>query len=190
MLKSLIWSAEPIDLFRHALESRRAQEAAASNSRPDTQRVQAIVSNFIAAAASDGSALWLAREEFRSIDSDPDPCPEVVDVTGRPRCLVFGPHLELEPGTWRATALFELCQDAARRRISVQFGSYPDFSVEEAPLTRAGLHQIELDYTFLPHHFAEVRLVLVRAGFHGNVRFHGAFLRRLQPLDHSQIAAG
>jgi hypothetical protein len=124
-------------------------------------------------------ALWWGRERLRSSDTDGGACPEVIDVTGPRRCLVFGPHLPLEPGRWRATAMFEVCPDASRRQLSVQFGCYPDFTTVQVPVGVSGLHQIELEYEFKPDQLAEVRLLLDRAGFHGELRFSGAALQKV-----------
>lgn len=127
------------------------------------------------------AGLWWERERFRSVDSE-GVCPAVIDVTGKPRCLVYGPHLILEPGLWRATAIFELCPDAARRRLVVQFGPYPDYATEEVPMGRSGTHKIDLDYEFQTSRHAEVRMFLMRAGFHGELRFSGAVLRKVREL--------
>lgn len=127
----------------------------------------------------DGS-IWWGREQFYSCSAAGrhEPCPEVVDVTGPKRALVFGPYFSLEPGLWRATAIFELCPDAARRRLAVDFGAMPSFRFKEAP-HQPGRHVIELEYEVQPQDLVEVRLLMRTAGFHGEVRFSGAFLERL-----------
>jgi hypothetical protein len=130
-------------------------------------------------APADGS-IWWGREQFLSCSASGrhEPCPEVVDVTGPERALVFGPYSSLEPGLWRATAMFELCPDAARRHLAVDFGAMPNFRVQEAP-RQPGRHVIELEYEVQPDDLVEVRLLMRTAGFHGEVRFLGAWLRRL-----------
>ena len=125
-------------------------------------------------------SIWWGRERFLSCSASGrhEPCPEVVDVTGPERALVFGPYASLEPGLWRATAMFELCPDAARRQLAVDFGAMPSFRVKEAP-HQPGRHAIELDYDVQPEDLVEVRLLIRTAGFHGEVRFLGALLERL-----------
>jgi hypothetical protein len=128
---------------------------------------------------ADGS-IWWGREQFYSCSASGrhEPCPEVVDVTGPRRALVFGPYFPLEPGLWRATAMFELCPDAARRQLVVDFGAMPSFRFKE-PAHQPGRHVIELDYEVQREDLVEVRLLMRAAGFHGEVRFLGAFLERL-----------
>jgi hypothetical protein len=125
-------------------------------------------------------SIWWGREQFLSCSASGrhEPCPEVVDVTGPERTLVFGPYASLAPGLWRATAMFELCPDAARRQLAVDFGAMPSFRVKEAP-RQPGRHVIELEYEVQPDDLVEVRLLMRTAGFHGEVRFLGAGLRRL-----------
>jgi hypothetical protein len=127
----------------------------------------------------DGS-IWWGREQFFSCSPSGryEPCPEVVDVTGPERALVFGPYFSLEPGLWRARATFELCPEAARRQLAVDFGAMPSFRVKEAP-HQPGRHVIELEYEVQPDDLVEVRLLMRMAGFHGEVRFLGAVLERL-----------
>jgi hypothetical protein len=125
-------------------------------------------------------AIWWGREQLLSCDASglTQTCPEAIDVTGPARCLVFGPYLPLEPGLWRATTIFDLCPEAAHRRMIVQFGAMPEFTTREAP-RQAGRHLIEMDYHVRPKHQVEVRLLMTMAGFHGELRFAGAFLKRL-----------
>jgi hypothetical protein len=92
---------------------------------------------------------------------------------------VFGPHLPLEPGLWRATVIFEVCADAARRVMEVHFGCHPDFTRVRVPIGAPGLHQIELEYEVKPDQVTEVLLWLFRAGFHGQLRFSGVALQKV-----------
>ena len=81
---------------------------------------------------------WWSFERFMNDEARDRRCPNVIDVTGRARYLFFGPFINLPAGHWRATVFLELCPDAARRRLAVQFGSEPDYTTEGVPGGRAG----------------------------------------------------
>lgn len=129
-------------------------------------------------SATDG-AVWWGRDRFRSGDGENVPCPEVIDVTGQRRYLLFGSFGALEPGRWCATSVVEVCPDAARRPISVELGVEPDYTIAYLPSRRPGRHEIDVVHVMKPGDLAQLRVYLVRAGFHGEFRFLGAWLRRL-----------
>lgn len=118
-------------------------------------------------------SMWWGRELFLSVDVPDGKCPEVIDVTGRARILAYGPYAPLPSGVWRARATLDLCADAARCRLALQFGVSRSFTQVELPHGTPGRHEIDLDYVCENSGLAELRLVLLRAAFHGQVQFHG-----------------
>ncbi len=135
---------------------------------------------------TEGSAAaiaWWGRETFFSREGGGDRCPEVIDVTGRPRFLVYGPYVGLGVGVWRATAFFHLCPDAARRSLAVQFGAEPTYTTLELPRGLHGLHRIEIIHRMTEPGLAQVRLWLKKAAFHGEVRFAGVSIDQAVGLE-------
>lgn len=126
-----------------------------------------------------GAAEWWGRERFLSGDGENAPCPEVIDVTGQRRYLLSGAFGVLEPGLWRVTAVLDVCPDAARRSFSVEFGAEPHYTNVYLPQRQPGRHEIDVEHVIGPGDKAQLRVYLVRAGFHGEFRFLGARLQRI-----------
>jgi hypothetical protein len=129
--------------------------------------------------SSDPDAWWPA-ELFRSAEPH---FPDAVDVTGPPRILCFGPYVRLDPGLWRAEAVFELCADAARYDYRVEFGVEGDFAGVVARSKLAGRQTLALTHRLSTPAEVEVRVSLGRAAFHGQFRFVGARVTRLADAD-------
>jgi len=126
---------------------------------------------------ADETVWWWERTRFQNSDV-PGPCPEILDLTGPPRRLIFGPYLTLGDGRWRATAVFDLCEEGAKRVLALEFGIHPDCVVTEVP-PRSGRHEIDLEFDFPPGGaWAELRVWVQRAAFDGTIRFHGVKVRR------------
>lgn len=119
---------------------------------------------------------------FYSAGQPGNRCPPVIDITGRARYLLYGPYAPLSPGLWRATVIFDLCPDAARRPLSVDFGTPTDFATVEVPFGVAGCHRIEVIHPISDETPCEVRILLRKAAFHGKFRFLGVNLLRLGDL--------
>jgi len=131
--------------------------------------------------------LWWGRELFLSGYSPPDACPETFDITGAARHLMFGPYIELTGGLWRATAELELCPDAARARLAVEWGSEPHYSSAMLEPGQAGLRTIALCHRIDRPQRMQLRLWLKKAAFHGTVSFVGVTVERLR-LDSARCA--
>jgi hypothetical protein len=124
--------------------------------------------------------LWWDRSIFSSSeDMGEGSCPPVIDVTGRARTLVYGPNLVLAPGVWRATTFVHLSPDAARRRMTVQFGTETDHAIVGLPLGVPGDHEVELTLIMHDAEQVQIQLCLKKAAFHGEVRFAGASVERI-----------
>ena len=121
---------------------------------------------------------WWGRELFLVGRGPYSPCPEIIDVTGLARVLVFGPYRELPAGIWRATVTLDVSPDAARRPLDVQFGKLPDYTTSPLPFGVPGRHTVKLEYVLRKSGLAEVRVNLKRAAFHGEIRLFGAKVER------------
>ena len=120
-----------------------------------------------------GKSLW-ARELFRWGDAPEAPCPAVLDITGRARILVFGPHLHLPPGRWRLSASFHLCRDAARSPLRLECGAGARLAHLDFQPDGAGVYRVALDCELDEPAPFEMRLSVLRAALHGELRFHDA----------------
>ena len=122
--------------------------------------------------------VW-SRERFFNGDGSWTPCPPVIDVTGPPRFLCYGPGLQLEAGLWRVRISFELCPDAARRVYLVQFGAGADYTTVESELGRPGRQDIEIDHFMKIDDIAYVRIWVARAAFHGEFKILEARAKKI-----------
>jgi hypothetical protein len=113
-----------------------------------------------------------------------------IDATGRSRFLFFGPYLPLERGIWRARVWLEICQDAARRPMAIQFGADPGYTTFDLPIDRPGPLVASVEHPMDGIGLAQVRLWLKRAAFHGEVRFLGAAVSQIADLPASSDDRG
>jgi hypothetical protein len=122
--------------------------------------------------------LWWGRELFATGPEMGVPCPEVLDVTGRHRVLVFGPMEVLPAGRWRLTACFELSREAARNDYILQFIHGGELAEQTFRPSGPGRYEIALTTNFGQDAAAALRLWNARAVFHGELRFLGASVER------------
>jgi hypothetical protein len=133
---------------------------------------------------------WWDRSIFLSDEDAPaGPCPAAIDVTGRARILFYGPYRLLAPGVWRATVELRFCADAGRRPFTLEFGAHPDYTSVEIPCAAPGDHKIEIAHAMRTEGPAEIRLLLRKAAFHGEVRLLGAFVEPVADLPAATSAA-
>jgi hypothetical protein len=124
-------------------------------------------------------SLWWDRGCFLSDESPERLCPDEIDITGRARFLFFGPFSPLERGLWRATVHLELCPDAARRTLALQFGVEPEYTTLDLPIGVCGSLTPQLDFVCETPGMAQIRLWLRKPAFHGSVRLAGAQVERI-----------
>lgn len=134
------------------------------------------------AAAAALAPGWWPPEMFLSPEKPEGRCPPVIAVTGRPRDLIFGPYVSLAPGVWRATVFLEVCPNASRCRFDLEFGIFPNYTKIPVTFVGPGHHKLEIEYEVAEAGDAEVRLVLIRPGFHGELRFAGVSVERMGDL--------
>lgn len=122
---------------------------------------------------------WWPPTIFR-YSSGPDTSgePGVVDITGRPRLIVYGPYIFLTPGVWRSTVRLAFDEDAASKRYQLQWGGSESYAAHEFSPGRSGVFEISLDHEWTTHAATEIRLVLLEGALHGIVTFHGATVER------------
>lgn len=103
----------------------------------------------------------------------------VLDITGRPRILVWGPYVALPAGTWRAVIRFGVDADAARREFRVDWGTPSACVSEYVKPGQPGMYEVTLDWLFGEADAAEIRLILSEGSFMGTVMFQGISVQRI-----------
>lgn len=106
----------------------------------------------------------------------------VLDITGRPRMLVWGPYLALPPGLWRAVIRFGMDAEAAGHQYRVDWGTRTACTSEYVTPGRAGMYEIQLDWLFDQADASEIRLILTEGSFMGTVIFQGMTVQRIQSV--------
>jgi len=120
----------------------------------------------------------LPREAFFHGDAPGEPCPAAIDLTGLNRILVYGPFLPLPAGPWRAEVRLELCEYGARRPLRLDFASGEAITAA-AVAGQPGLQRVCVTHEVTAGAPIELRLWLLRPTFHGELRFLGATLERV-----------
>lgn len=102
----------------------------------------------------------------------------VLDITGRPRLLVYGPYLALPRGMWRACIRFGVDKDAASHQYRVDWGTRTACVSEYVNPGAPGIYEIELDFEWTATDAAEIRLILTEGSFMGTLLFMGITVER------------
>jgi hypothetical protein len=123
--------------------------------------------------------IWWDPSLFFNPDTQDSRCPAVIDVTGRARHVFLGPYLPLAGGVWRARVWLDVCRDAARWPMQLQFGAEPHYSTQDLPADEGGRLEMALEHGFETSEPAQLRLWLKKAAFHGSVRLCGAAVSRV-----------
>jgi len=103
----------------------------------------------------------------------------VLDVTGRPRILVWGPYIALPPGMWRAVIRLGFDAAAAKHHFRVDWGSQTACVSEQVSPRTPGVYELQLDWQFEEAAPAELRLILTEGSFMGTVMFQGITVQRV-----------
>jgi hypothetical protein len=119
-----------------------------------------------------------------------------VDITGRPRCLIYGPYITLPPGQWSAAIALGFSHDAAEIPYLVEIVADRQLAsvhIEPAPEHFRAVH---LDFTIeTVDHWLQVRIYNERAAFDGQVALGHVIVApqghiRMQTLDYFAAALG
>ncbi|MDP3403358.1 MAG: hypothetical protein Q8S03_01635 [Brevundimonas sp.] len=106
----------------------------------------------------------------------------VLDVTGRPRMLVWGPYVALPAGIWRAVIRFSVDASAAGRQFRIDWGTRTACISEYVTPGRPGQYEIALDWAFEETDAAEIRVILTEGCFTGTLVFQGMTVQRMPPV--------
>lgn len=97
-----------------------------------------------------------------------------LDITGRPRILVYGPYLALPSGVWRATIRFAVDDQAAKRELRVDWGTPADFQSTAVSPKTAGVYEVVMEQSWPDTAMAEIRVLMMEGAFDGRLDFLGA----------------
>ena len=100
--------------------------------------------------------------------------PGQLDITGRPRILVYGPYFALPPGRWRVRVRFAVDQEAGRREFRMDWGAPSGFTSVPLKLHKGGVYEVEAEHDWLQSEPAELRIVLMEGVIDGRLDFMGA----------------
>jgi hypothetical protein len=103
----------------------------------------------------------------------------MLDITGKPRILVWGPYLAMPPGRWRAIIRFAVDLDAARHTYRLDWGTQSDCVSAYVTPKVPGVYEAELEWEFSEPAPAEIRLILTEGSFMGTLMFQGIKVSRV-----------
>jgi hypothetical protein len=103
-----------------------------------------------------------------------------IDVTGRARCLIFGPYIMLPPGSWSVSVLLGFSKEAAELGYVVEVVSGTQTSRISLRPDGEGVFEANLTISIEPSldQPVEVRLFNERAGFDGRLALGSVTWRR------------
>lgn len=141
--------------------------------------VEPVLSLFRGGLSNPSGPAWWPRSLFWSDRADAT-CPEIIDITGRSRVLFFGPYITLPAGHWQINVRFAVCKEAARRRYLFEVIAN-DATVAHAHLwpSDTGNYAIPLDFVAKRPAVVEIRMTLITASLHGEIRLAGAEITRM-----------
>lgn len=102
-----------------------------------------------------------------------------MDLTGRARILVHGPHLELPPGVWEARVRFEVDPINAPLRFRFDWGQGDDVMVAAPVIGRSGEYVLTLVRRWTEPGPSQVRVWMMQGAFQGHFAFKGCDISRL-----------
>ena len=105
--------------------------------------------------------------------------PLQVDLTGRPRILVYGPHIDLPPGNWRATVRLDVDPEGGQLRLRLEWGQGTRMATASVTIKEPGRYAIRLNQDWLDPGAAEMRLWLDEASFGGRLTLLDVQVERL-----------
>jgi hypothetical protein len=112
----------------------------------------------------------------------------VLDVTGRPRTLFYGPYLALPPGRWNIVIRFAVDDFAAGHELRFDWGLAGDFiSQTESPRT-GGVYEVEMTHNVTEVGPWQFRVLLMEGAFEGRMTFLGGIVTLLPDEDLGRAA--
>jgi hypothetical protein len=117
------------------------------------------------------SLVW-GRELFFVGDAPTEAATYAVDVTGRVRCLIYGPYILIPSGAWTANVVFACSKELSGMAFMIEILSGPDrLGMARLLPSKAGVFEVAINITVeksaaLP---IEIRIFNERAAFDGRL---------------------
>ena len=145
-------------------------------------------------AGGDLTGITWERELFFVGDQPNERATRPIDVTGRARCLIYGPYIMLPPGSWSVSVLLGFSKEAAELGYVAEIVAGTHLSRVNLQPEGEGVFEVNLAISIEPSmdHPVEVRLFSERAGFDGRLALGQVTLRRQltsRPEKRSQFAS-
>jgi hypothetical protein len=158
----------------------RLEQALADRVDPDAMEGALMERVLATYRAGEPTQAWWPRELFTWPDAPETALPETLDITGVARNVVVGPFISLPAGHWRATATFDLDEEAARRIFLFSFGTGQVFSRHQTMDLRPGRNEISLAHHFATAGAAEFAIGFPYGAFDGALQFRGLTVERCE----------
>jgi hypothetical protein len=101
-----------------------------------------------------------------------------IDLTGRPRFLIFGPYVTMPAGRWKAVIRLGFDQTAARYQYRADWGEQETYGSHIFRPLREGVYDLEMEFEWSKPSACEMRLLVLEGAFDGEVSFMGVQLSR------------
>ncbi len=99
---------------------------------------------------------------------------KIIDLTGSPRPVVWGPHFYMPSGRWEIRLRFAVDQNASGRAFSFEWGDLSDYTSLKATPGVAGVYEVVLEHEWTKPSVAEMRISVTEGVFDGTLTFGGA----------------
>lgn len=151
---------------------------------PAWPAVRAALESFSGGAPEEGQRVFWSERIFRYDQKAARGAGQIgeLDITGRPRILVYGPYLALPPGRWRARVRFLVDATAANKEFRLDWGAPHDFVSLPVTPPHAGVFEMDLERDWPTVDLGEVRLWLMEGAFDGVLHFLGAEVTYVGPV--------
>jgi hypothetical protein len=122
--------------------------------------------------------IFWERELFFLGDRPSERATDIIDVTGRARCLLHGPHIMLPPGSWSLSLKLFFSRAAAEHDFLAEVVADRPIASSIIRPQAEGVFELNLAFALEPatDHPIEIRLSTQRAAFDGTVAVMGAAL--------------
>lgn len=144
-------------------------------------------SESFARGGAPGQLVW-QRELFILYDDGAQRATGIVDIAGRPRCLIYGPYIHLAPGRWTVRVVLGFSPDAAGNTFLVD--AYADRQLGHTIVVpgRGGVYAADIDFLIDQQspQGLEIRVFVTNENARGQLALGHAIL---QPLAMRQLDA-
>jgi hypothetical protein len=122
-------------------------------------------------------ATWLP--DVYKLPTELHPGVESIDLMGLARLLIQGPYFDITPGTWALTVDLEIDAPGSGIPLSFEWGHGTDVTELSVTVRANGMYRVVLEHTWAEVSHADLRILLVRPTFHGQLRLVSSEVERI-----------